>query len=636
MYIKKLHLKNLNKKLSFGMKEFNKGILISIMLLSQILSAQDLSFNKAELQNVTSFYSLNPMAVVDMNDDLLDDIVILDRGVSLYIGYQQENGLGFKMDTLGVTFPRAQWNMAVADMNNDGIKDIVVVGNKDVISIVYRDHESIQLKEVEHSKIYTQSLNILDVNRDNFLDIFVTDDENRSRLFINDQKGEWIYQPDIFNEPNDETISAGNYGCVWEDFDQDGDQDLYIAKCKGGVDDPKDPRRKNKLFRQNEDGTFDEIASSLGLDFGSQSWTSNFGDLDNDGDMDLLVTNHDVEAFVLENDKGQFIDRTAFSGLKIEGAVIQSALVDFDNNGFLDILIGGSPSALYRNNGDWTFEEQQVPSDIYDIISFGIGDLNNDGFQDIYASYPKLVNQNSPLTNQLYYSEPNDNHFISFKLIAEDSNNEAIGASVQIFYGDHAPIKSIHSGESYGIMNSMLVHFGLGDTEKVDSVIVTWPNGEKINYYPDKVDEIFVLSDFECISIKEDISSPPKINICKGDSVILEYDSGTGHQWNNGAKGKQIVVYQSGSYVLTFVDDFGCKKYSDAISVWVEENQSPKIKFLEGDLVNCYKDNVVLSTDKQEVVWEANDQSISGQELYIDEATEVYCHLTGHCRGVLF
>lgn len=138
-------------------------------------------------------------------------------------------------------------------------------------------------------------------------------------------------------------MAHGSYGSVWSDVDNDGDLDLYIARCKHGVDDPGDGRRINQLFWNNGNGTYtQDLTNVSGLRIGAQSWTADFGDIDNDGDFDCLVTNHDVSSQLLENDgAGHFTDISASSDVlnTITGLTAQGIFRDFDNDGFVDILV---------------------------------------------------------------------------------------------------------------------------------------------------------------------------------------------------------------------------------------------------------------------------------------------------------
>ena len=159
---------------------------------------------------------------------------------------------------------------------------------------------------------------------------------------------------DYSDYPN--TDHSGNYGTVFSDFDNDGDVDLVIAKCRQFVNDPFDPRRVNQIWMNNGDGTWAEVAEERGLVLNEQSWTVDFADYDNDGDFDCFLTNHSTTMTLLENDgNGFFTDITQAAGLDFDGFALQAKMADFDNDGFVDVLVAGGIHRYYRNNGDGTF-----------------------------------------------------------------------------------------------------------------------------------------------------------------------------------------------------------------------------------------------------------------------------------------
>jgi hypothetical protein len=146
--------------------------------------------------------------------------------------------------------------------------------------------------------------------------------------------------------------NSGNYGSIWTDIDSDGDLDLYIAKCRQGVNDPSDPRRINALYLNDGNNKYTESADSFQLAIGAQSWTADFGDIDGDGDFDIFITNHDVPGQLLENiDNAYFDDITDDAGVVVTGIAMQGTFRDFDNDGRLDLIVSGSNNYLYRNIG---------------------------------------------------------------------------------------------------------------------------------------------------------------------------------------------------------------------------------------------------------------------------------------------
>lgn len=103
----------------------------------------------------------------------------------------------------------------------------------------------------------------------------------------------------------------------------------------------------------NQDGNFIESAKEFNLDDGSQSWTTDFGDIDNDGDLDAIILNHGSSSFLMENnDNKKFVNINGSSGFEIGGTPIQALFRDFDNDGDLDILISGSEAIIFRKFGE--------------------------------------------------------------------------------------------------------------------------------------------------------------------------------------------------------------------------------------------------------------------------------------------
>ncbi|MDM9632838.1 CRTAC1 family protein, partial [Robiginitalea aurantiaca] len=295
--------------------------------------------------------------------------------------------------------------------------------------------------------------------------------------------------------------NSGNYASTWIDYDNDGDLDLYISKCRGGVTDPTDPRRINMLMQNDGNNNFTEKAAEANLKNGEQTWLTDFGDIDNDGDLDAIIINHGSGPNLMQNNgDGTFTEITASSGLlptlnpeNIYG--VQGFFKDFNNDGFLDLMVSGDAHFLFYNNGNGTFDLAPNPFNSNTIQSFTVGDLNHDGFLDIYAGYATGLNTPTTVKDKLWINQGNSNNFFNVQLQGVQSNINGIGARVELYGPWGIQIRDVKSGEGYGVMNSLTQHFGLGANTTIDRVVVKWPSGI--------VDEIFNPSPNQFLTIQE-------------------------------------------------------------------------------------------------------------------------------------
>ncbi len=462
------------------------GLAFGLILPSSAqISFSDLS--SSLLQDPT-VYSGVAMGIADMNGDGLDDIIRLGNASSLRIEYQQADGSMFSQSVIGDIGTGNHWSMCIADIDENGFNDVMVGGAFNGITILKANNDGSAFTEstLNNPSIFLQGSNFVDIDNNGTIDIFACHDLGLSAPFSNNGSGDFIHDLGLINTsstvPSD---NSGNYGSIWTDYDNDGDIDLYISKCRVGVTDPMDGRRLNLLFQNDGNNNFVDVAEEVGLLPMAQSWATDFADIDNDGDLDCIILNHDIPSSLYLNDgEGQFTDITAISGIENELASIlggiQSIFDDFDNDGFIDILVTtGSGHQLFHNNGDVTFSviENPFPTN-WAIHSAVTGDLNNDGYLDVYAGFAS--GYNGPVSSRpdkIFMNAAGDGNYFKLNLKGTDCNINAIGTRVEI-HGDWGmQVREIRSGESYGIMNTLELHFGIGEATEIDEVVIRWPNG---------------------------------------------------------------------------------------------------------------------------------------------------------------
>jgi hypothetical protein len=200
------------------------------------------------------------------------------------------------------------------------------------------------------------------------------------------------------------------------DFDGDGRLDIYqVCHCASGSFTDRAP---NRLFRQQEDGTFEEVPGAAGLDEPGFGHGVAVGDIDNDGDLDVFVTNFGPNAMFLNQGDGQFVDVTATAGIAGDHWSSSAGFFDYDRDGDLDLYVAnfaifdetkkchnsndandpnycgphefdGLVDTLYRNNGDGTFSDVTTEAGIT-LPGRGWGvalaDVTGDGWCDVYVA----------------------------------------------------------------------------------------------------------------------------------------------------------------------------------------------------------------------------------------------------------
>lgn len=594
-----------------------KIFLASLLTFSYLLLSAQTSFTNKTSQLVPgAHYSGVAIAIIDANGDGLDDIVRMNQGYKPNIQYQTTPNSAFHGLDLGTPpgTTGSQWGMCTADVDNNGYADILLGGYYDGVKIAKAsaDGASYAYTNLTQPSTFVQGVNFADINNDGWLDAFVCHDDGAARIYGNNGDGTFTYQPVWMNlSTTPASDNSGNYGSIWTDFDNDGDVDLYIAHCRQGVNDPTDPRRINQLYVNNGDGTYtQDVTNVYGLRIGAQSWTADFGDIDNDGDFDCFITNHDVSSQLLLNDgTGHFTDITAASGLQnvITGQPLEGVFRDFDNDGFVDILVAGTYQYLFHNNGDHTFSQLTGVFDNHQMESFAIGDLNHDGFQDIYAGYAQVYTDPSNTPDAVWINNGNSNHFIGFSLRGMVSNRSGVGARVTVYSAMGTQIREVRSGESYGISNSLITHFGLGQVEHVDSVVINWPSGTRDVIYEPETDKYHTIAEGGCLVPEISLNPLGPTTFCNGQSVNIEAPAGFTYLWNTGDTSKIISAGSPGNYNVTITTPEGCTAVSGNINVVVDPIE-PTFITAQSDTIFCSGGSVMLTSNPgNSYLWNTGD-----------------------------
>ena len=449
----------------------------------------------------------------DFDNDGLFDIVTSTWDPGGPIIYYHNDGDGMFSDQTaraGLDGQLGGLNLVQTDYNNDGQLDILVMrgawlsSNGQMRMSLLRNNgdgtfsDMTRQANLAFPAYPSQTAAWADYDNDGDLDLFSCNESEPPHQFPSQ----------LFRNEGDGTFTEVGYsagvqnmryckGSGWGDYDNDGDPDLYVSNLF----------HQNRLYRNDGDGSFTDVAPDLGLIEPIKSFATWFWDYNNDGWLDLFVAGYgfkieDVAADYLglpnrggrmrlfRNDgSGGFTDVTRETGLYRVHLSMAANFGDMDNDGFPDFYLGTGypsydavgPNIAYRNNEGQSFTDVTFSAGLGHLHKghgIAFGDLDRDGDQDIFANiggaYP-----GDGFENALYENPGHGNHWISVRLVGAQSNRAAIGARIKLELAmtngsRRAVYAQVNSGGSFGA-SSLEQHMGLGQADRVLSMEVFWP-----------------------------------------------------------------------------------------------------------------------------------------------------------------
>ena len=320
------------------------------------------------------------------------------------------------------------------DFDNDGDLDLFVTNYDPPNDFYYRNDGNGQFTRIlvgvlVNDGVASNGAACADYDNDGWPDLFVATPVGNDLLYRNTGLGEF----ERITDGPVVTTPGGTVGGSWADHDNDGDQDLYVTNAK------LPPSETNFLYRNEGNGRFARILEGSMVNEAGMSTGAAWGDYDNDGDLDLFVPRWHGEDNTLYRNEGvgtftRILDEPMTGG---GGNSTGAAWADFDNDGYLDLLVTHThdeSSRLFHNRRDGSFEEifeGELPSDTGYLGACGVADYNRDGYLDIYvvngSQHPSGAYK---VPNLLYRNAGSGNSWILIRLIGTVSNRSAVGASV--------------------------------------------------------------------------------------------------------------------------------------------------------------------------------------------------------------
>lgn len=452
--------------------------------------------------DVSRFYP-NGGASGDFDDDGDVDFFVVQDGLPAFHLYRNDGDLSFTdiTDQAGIRRLTAEdgasrGSPAFVDLNADGALDLLVLGLLGAPPLIFINNGEGDFTEYtaptgleNMAAFYSFSPAFADYDTDGDLDLALghwgtqlgDSASETETLWRNDSAmGQISFTPVSYQSGISSNINGKDYSFtpIFSDVDLDGDPDLLMAGDFG----------HSQWFRNLGNGQFSNATDTevIAVESGMGAAAA---DIDNDGDMDWFVTaisngsEHGGNALYI-NDGNGFTDGTVEASVDNGGWGWGACAMDFDNDGDIDLYhtngwddgYGRDASRLFLNDGEGVFSERASALGVADT-SQGRGvmcaDLDNDGDIDI-IQLKKVVGSKNQL--DIWENLATSNYF-KVTLRGLTPNTGAVGARIEMTAGGKRQFREVQLGSNYVTHNPLIQHFGMGDEDLVDELIVYWPGG---------------------------------------------------------------------------------------------------------------------------------------------------------------
>jgi len=422
------------------------------------------------------------VAVVDLDGDGDDDIVCTGNAKDR-LGFFQNDGAGTFTDVSASAYgalPQKASGIAAGDYDADGDLDIAVTRWLKA-TLLLRNNGDFTFTDVASASGITgvgagAGCAWADYDGDGWIDLAVA---NRAGTSANQTRNKlWRNNGNgTFTEAATALgIDNGGFPAFmvsWCDLDLDGDQDLYVGNDKGSSS-----PRYNRLYRNNGNGTFfEDIDCRAGV--ACDAMGTSYGDLDGDGQPEIFIPNIQLGNFLLRSGNGgiSWTDAAAAAGVQSFGTCWGSVFLDGENDGDLDLFVGAMIPSLnfyYLNSGTWPLADATFASGLSnpnDTYCVAQGDVDGDGDQDILVQ-DRMAPVRLYMNNAV--GQPN-RQWIKLDVQGRGANTRGIGTRLVAQWAGKTAWREVAAGTDYKSQSSYRQHIGLGAATTLDTLTVTFP-----------------------------------------------------------------------------------------------------------------------------------------------------------------
>jgi hypothetical protein len=492
----------------------------------------------------------------DFNRDGLDDLTYAGSGMGVFTF--RNTGSGFNQEFYFAGIAGKTLHPIWVDFDNDGDADFFATRAWQC-PVLFRNNGDMTFEDISEvlpcpmEGVISTTATWGDFNSDGYLDVYVANYNQQPTV----GSPNWLFRNNgdgTFDEVAAEAgVSYGNfpaYQCMFLDADFDHDADLLVVNDKND----------GCQFFRNDSGSFTDIANENGFNTHIDAMSLSVSDVDHDGDYDYYISNTIGGNVLLINEEGTFVNRTTQWNAAVNANCWGSVFLDTQQKTWEDLyVVSTGPeenmNVLLQNSQGQTFTENFNAFNNHDsefIYSVAKGDANNDGAYDVMCM-PYYAGG-----SLLFQSSGSGSTWLKIALQGTVSNRDAVGATIHCFLNGIDYVRPVTCGENFTSQDSRYIMFGLNGAAYADSVVVQWPSGIRSTHEWLVAGQTHLVIEPEVELVQQ---LEYTIDLCPGTSVWLDASEWNEVQWEMGSSEPLLEVFSEGVVNASVWDNQG-QQYS--------------------------------------------------------------------------